>query len=105
MAYQVFITEPAANDLEEAVDYIREELKNPYAADELLQAVKETVRQLSVFPFRFKAIDIDILAQQNLRMALVKHYMIFYRVREEKQCVLILRFLYGRRDWVKILSN
>jgi plasmid stabilization system protein ParE len=36
---------------------------------------------------------------------MVKNYMMFYTINEDEKTVDVIRFLYGRRDWKRILEN
>ena len=37
------------------------------------------------------------------RKAIIKNYVMIYRVDEDKKIVYILRFFYGRRDYEKLI--
>ena len=52
MTYSVHITTAAERDVANATDYIDQVLKNPKAADELLEAFLQQVNDLAVFPAR-----------------------------------------------------
>ena len=53
MTYSVHITTAAERDVANATDYIDQVLKNPKAADELLEAFLQQVNDLAVFPARY----------------------------------------------------
>jgi plasmid stabilization system protein ParE len=36
---------------------------------------------------------------------MVKNYMMFYTINEDEKTVDVISFLYGRRDWKRILEN
>ncbi len=105
MKYKVVITEPAEEDLRNAILYIANDLKNIIAAKNLLNEVENTINSLSEMPKRFHIVDDELLALQKIRMAQVKNYLVFYVVREETKSVTVLRILYARRDWMGILKN
>ena len=50
MNYQIHITSMAERDIMRAMDYIEFNLKNPDAADNLVDAVTEKVASLSYLP-------------------------------------------------------
>ncbi len=50
MSYQLHITSTAEHDIMRAVDYIEFVLKNPQAADNLLDTVTKQIETLSEFP-------------------------------------------------------
>ena len=41
----------------------------------------------------------------GIRFTLVKNYIAFYVVSEENHTIYIVRFLYGKRDWINILKQ
>lgn len=102
MKYAVHITERAQRDINEAADYIEFSLKNPQAADALLDAVERELSGLANMPERYPVVTDDFLASLGLRLVRVKNYLAFYRIDESKAKVYVVRFLYGRRDWVSL---
>lgn len=54
MAYDLFVTEAAHEDLEEALGYIAGDLANPSAAANLLDQVEDCYEQLKDFPMLFE---------------------------------------------------
>ena len=103
--YHIDITRPAENDIIEAAKYIKEQLLNPSAAENLIDAAETAINSLNVMPLRHALVGDDSLASLGIRFIPVKNYLIFYTVREERKTVVIQRFLYGRRDWVAILKS
>ena len=103
--YYIDITEPAENDINEALKYIAEQLLNPSAAVKLLDDTEHAIKSLSNMPDRHALVNDDVLARLGFRFMTVNNYLVFYIIREETKKVVIQRFLYGRRDWVNILKN
>ena len=102
--YHIDITQPAENDIKEAVKYITEQLLNPSAAGKLLDDAEHAIFSLNDMPHRYALVKEDDLARLGFRCMPVKNYLVFYTIREEKKTVVIQRFLYSRRDWVTILK-
>lgn len=103
--YKIAVTEPAQNDLKEAVLYISKELKNKRAASNLIDLFEETARSLTDMPERYAVVDDEILAKEGIRFIQIKNYLLFYGVRKETETVVIQRFLYARRNWMSILKR
>ena len=80
MTYSVHITTAAERDVANATDYIDQVLKNPKAADELLEAFLQQVNDLAVFPAR-------------------------YPIDDAREMIYVIRFLYGKSNWASILKN
>ena len=101
---RIEITEPAERDLMEAVDYITHELGNPQAAMDLLVLTEKILNGLAAFPNRHALVGLEELAEQRVRWIPVGNYLAFYAVREAEKKVTVLRFLYGRRDWMNLIK-
>ena len=101
--YHIDITEPAENDINEAVKYITDQLLNPSAAGKLIDDVEYAIYSLADMPQRHALVRDEDLAGLGFRFMPVKNYLVFYIIREEKKTVVIQRFLYNRRDWTTIL--
>ena len=105
MNYQIHITKIAERDLNRAVDHIEFALKNPQAADRLLDDTEREIMSLATMPERYVLVDDPLLAAWGIRFVQIKNYLAFYMVSKETQTVHIIRFLYGKSDWVSILRN
>ena len=91
----------AENDLEDIKKYISEELNNPSAAINTLTKIVKCIRRLEQFPelgARLSSI-VDVLT--DYRFLVCAKYIAFYRTDGNE--VFIVRILYGRRDYLKIL--
>ena len=105
MSYQLHITSTAEHDLMRAVDYIEFSLKNPDAAEHLLDTADEQISSLSEFPERFPLVDAPVLASWKIRFVIVNNYLAFYTIDEENQLVIIVRFLLQHSNWNSILRK
>ena len=103
MSYHLHITSVAERDLIQAADYIEFVLKNPQAADDLLEEVDQKINALLPFPKEHPLADDKLLASWGIRFIQVKNYLAFYVISEEKDQVTIVRFLYARSNWSSIL--
>ena len=105
MSYQVHITSTAEHDIMRAADYIEFTLKNPNAADNLLDAATEQIGSLADLPQKFHLVDGPVQASWGIRFAIINNYLAFYTIDEEKQTVIIVRFLYQKSNWTSILRQ
>ncbi len=105
MKYEILITRSAENDLVSTSDYIKHIILNPKAADELLNAVEMLMESLSQLPGRYPVVDDPVLKMLGIRIAPVKNYILFYTVNNERHQVIIVRFLFGKRNWKSVLRN
>ena len=104
MNYSLHITRAAERDLNSAADYIEFVLKNPQAADRLLDAAEEQINALLQFSQKHPLVEDNILASWGVRFAKVHNYLAFYVISEETRQVIVIRFLYAKRDWIPILK-
>ena len=105
MSYQLHITFTAEHDLMRAADYIEFSLKNPDAAEQLLDTADEQISSLSELPERFPLVDDPVLASWGIRFIIVNNYLAFYTIDKEKQMVIVVRFLYQKSNWNSILRQ
>lgn len=105
MNYILHITRAAERDITSAADYIRHVLLNPQAADALLDEAESRLSDLAFFPEKHPLIDDPVLKSWGIRCAAVKNCFAFYKISAHENRVYVLRFLYGKRDWVSILKQ
>jgi plasmid stabilization system protein ParE len=105
MTYDIHITATAERDILNASDHIEFSLKNPKAADDLLDEVDTKINSLSDFPQRFQIVENPILASWEIRFIIVKNYLAFYVISEETNQVIVVRFLFQKSNWTAILRQ
>lgn len=105
MNYSVHITLKAVRDITEAAKYIKYTLLNPQAASALIDKAEKEMNTLSFMPQKHGIIDDPILGFRAIRFLSVGKYLIFYVIDEESKTVHVIRFLYGKRDWLRILRE
>ena len=54
-------------------------------------------------PQKFAIIDDSSVKDLNFRKLIIKNYIAFYRVNEEKKIVNVERILYGASNWINKL--
>jgi toxin ParE1/3/4 len=102
-SYDIDVTKPAEKDIFEIGRYIANELLNLDKAVKVIDKIANEIFKLEEMPFRNAIVDDDKLASQGIRKFIIDNYIIFYVVNEENKKVTIIRILYNRRDWIKIL--
>ena len=103
MGYKIALTELAAGDLDSITKYIAGRLANPPAAAAFLDAVAECFGNLEAMPLMYERCRSARLRSMGYRRAVIKNYVMIYRVTEPKKTVYVLRFFYGARDYEKLL--
>lgn len=105
MSYVIHITRTAERDIMRAADYIEFNLKNPTAAEHLLDVATEQINSLADMPQKFRLVDDPVLASWEIRYVIVNNYLAFYTIDEEKQMVIVVRFLFQKSSWNAILRQ
>jgi len=91
----------AQNDLRDIRAYIANELQNPVAAANVLKRITKRLRSLINFPTMGVPLSSIVDVETDYRFLVCGHYTGFYRY--EGHTVYVVRVLYGRRDFMKIL--
>ena len=101
--YKLEIAVSAQEDLEAIYEYIAVELANRTAAEAFFDEVEKCYDSLIRQPYMYEQCRDDRLRLDGYRRAVIKHYIMVYRVDDSKETVYILRFFYGARDYEKLI--
>lgn len=99
--YKVSFSPEAVDDLKEIKQYIKDELCNEQAAKNTVAKILKKVKMLSDFPESGSSLSAIIGFDTDYRYLICDNYIAFYRI--ENKNVLIVRVLYGRRNYMQIL--
>jgi plasmid stabilization system protein ParE len=105
MEYKVILETTAVLDLYGIFDYIAEVLKSPESAQRVYISIKQQVLSLEDMPGRFPLVKDEPYASIGVRLMPVENYNAFYVVDELKHEVHVIRVLYKRREWQKLLGQ
>lgn len=101
--YQVVITDPAIFDLQDIVDYIAFEMREPVTARRQLERIRDIIFSLEEFPMRHPLVSDHALADKGYRMLTVDNCIVFYIASTAVETATIIRVLHSRRDWLSFL--
>jgi plasmid stabilization system protein ParE len=101
--YSVEVSDTAQSDIKGIVSYINLELNNPLSAKKMAAKFRESILSLEEMPKRFNLVKDEMLSRNGIRKMVIDNYLAFYIVDENKEMVSIIRVLYSRRDWEKII--
>ena len=91
----------AVKDLQEIQSYIANELCSQQAADRTVSKILSRIRSLSSFPEMGTPLSALLSFDTAYRYLVCGNYTAFYRT--EPDVVYVVRILYGRRDFMRIL--
>ncbi|MFZ5470437.1 MAG: type II toxin-antitoxin system RelE/ParE family toxin [Myxococcota bacterium] len=103
MAFRVFLTEDAEQDLEELYDFIAEH-DAPERAEHVLRRIEEVLETLASFPQR-GAIPKELLSLgiRNFREVFFKPYRMIFRI--QGRAVYVYLVADGRREMQSLLQR
>lgn len=89
------------NDLEKIIDYIKNELKNKKAAEELFNEIMQEIEKRKVFPKAYEEYISNKKRKEPYYRIYVKKFIILYVVKNEY--IEVRRILYNKRNFERIL--
>lgn len=101
--YRIRYTPLAFADLDEIDAYITDTLCNKTAAERLLTEMERSINQLQQFPQIGSVVDDAYLASKGYRKLVVENYLVFHLINEAQKEVIIMRILYGAREYHSLL--
>ena len=101
MKHKIQYSKESLHDLDEIWDYIASELQNPIAAERIVNSIMDAVDQLADFAEVGAPLTSVADIESDYRFLVTGTYLNFYRVYENG--VFVVRVLYGRRDYLRIL--
>ena len=104
MAFKVILTEGGQRSRDHAVDYILNELENPFAAKRFYSDVMGEVMSLETMAMSYAVCEEESLAKRQIRKVHLKKYKykIFYHIENENE-VHIDMILHDKQDVTKWL--
>lgn len=103
MGYKIAMTELAAQDLDSIVTYIACSLENPSAATAFIDEVEDCYSGLARMPLMYELCRDSRLRALGYHKAVIRNYVMIYKVDDAEKAVYILRFFYGRQDYERLL--
>lgn len=96
--YDYVLTDIAESDLDEAFSYIAINLGNVIAASALADAFMEQIENFCLHPRAGTPVENEFLKRDDVRYFFVKNYIVYYVVDDVSRKIVILRFVYGKRN-------
>ena len=101
MKHKLRYSAQARKDLDEIWDYIVADLGNHIAAEKTVNRIMDDVDRLADFPEMGTMLRNVTHMVTDYRYIVSGNYMAFYRMYDNT--VYIVRILYGRRDYMRVL--
>ncbi len=98
MSYNILRTDKANDQLFNVIQYIAADAGANIAL-QYLDKLEAAVMNLADFPYSGTVPRYSILKKQGYRVLIVERHLIFYKVDEEKQTVMIHAVVDGRQEY------
>ena len=99
---KLIIYPSASKDIENIYNYISLDLANPIAANSFIDDLSDTFKKIVMFPKMYPIIDNPFVKDKLVRKALVKSYIVFYKVAVNE--IQVLRVLHSRSNYQTLLK-
>lgn len=103
MAYKLCRADAFERDLDAVIGYIVLSLENKVAAASLLDAIEKCYEDLERMPLMYEACHDPYLKELGYRKAVIRNYIMVYKVDEESGTVHIMRLFHSRQDYEKLI--
>ena len=103
--YTVWYSLPAKTDLKAIYRYIAVNLKARATAKGQTDRIRKEIKDLTLFPEKFPAVDWEPWSSKNVRKMPVDNFIVYYRVTHGDQSVEVVRIFYGGRDIENIVKD
>ncbi len=100
---KIVFSPEAISDLEQTKRYIAEDLQNEQAAANTVSEIIKNIRTLEKFPQIGASLTTIVDFNTDYRYLICGNYTAFYRY--ENKTIYIVRILYTRRDFMRILFD
>ena len=102
MSYRILRTDKANDQLFDVIQYIAADAGANIAL-QYLDKLEAAVMNLADFPYSGTVPRYSILKKQGYRVLIVERHLIFYKVDEEKQTVMIHAVVDGRQEYKNLV--
>ena len=105
MAYNYSFTREAEKDFDEILHYMNDTLENPNAASAFMKKMEKAISEIRHFPKCGSLVENEFITLKDIRKIPISNYLLYYRINETDECIIVLRIIYGRRNMNTILSD
>lgn len=103
MAYKIVESLAAQRDLDHILGYLAGDLGSSKASSDFFTKVKSCYSNLKRTPMMYEFCHKKRLRLLEYRKAVIKNYIMIYKVDAEAKVVLVLRFFHGRQNYERLL--
>ena len=101
--YNVEISDRAENDLDNIITYISQNLVAPKAASDLADKIYDCYDNLESNPYMYSVCHDPRLHREGYRRALVKNYVVVFKIHDDINEVHVHAIFHGSQDYVNLI--
>ena len=101
--YNVEISDRAENDLDNIIVYIAQNLAAPKAASDFADKIFDCYDNLERNPYMYGVCHDPRLHKEGYRRALVKNYVVVFKIYEDTKDVHVHAIFHGSQDYVNLV--
>ena len=101
--YNLDVSDRAEEDLDRILSYISTNLAAPKAASDFADEVYACYDRLEENPFVYEKCRDSKLKDAGYHRAVIKNYILLYKIYEDKKEVAVHRFFYGGQNYVNLI--
>jgi plasmid stabilization system protein ParE len=101
--YELDVSVRAEEDFDRIISYISQKLAAPLAAAAFADEVYDCYGQLENNPFIYEECHDSRLRREGYRRAVIKNYILLYKIYEDMNLVVVHRFFYGGQDYGNLI--
>jgi plasmid stabilization system protein ParE len=101
--FDLVVSERAEIDLRKILTYIKEELEMPQSASSLSDRIDECYERLENNPFLYAECQDPRLKKEGFRRAVVKNYILLFKVFEQQNFVVVYRFFHSSQNYPNLI--
>ena len=103
--WDVQLSEPAEDDLDDIYRYIAETLLEPVVAWHQIERIRKAVFSLDVLPERGSLFPREPWQSRGVRRVFVDNYCILYEIQETTDTVNVIAIMYSKRNIEEVLNQ
>ena len=103
--YSVQFTDKSLSDLDEITGYLVENFGQLTAAKRLIDEVEKELQLVCRYPQSGSLVVNEYIHRNDIRKLVIEKYLLYYYADIEKEKIVVLRFVYGKRDINTILRE
>ncbi|ABR46972.1 addiction module toxin, RelE/StbE family [Alkaliphilus metalliredigens QYMF] len=101
--YKILRTDKAEDQLRDIIFYIADDSGDVEVALKYLDKIEAAINRLQEFPKSGSIPRYSILKKRGYRVVTVEKHLVFYRIDEEEETVIIYAIVDGRREYRNLI--